>query len=124
MFGLRSRRAAASAPTWVCGQPVEAPLRWTSAGFTKPLRLVLEVALRPRREIVVRNEAGVTQEVFYHGHVPHLIEERIYRPIAGHALAVAAHARRLQSGRLGTYVAYLVGLVLVLLGIVRIGLLG
>jgi hydrogenase-4 component B len=124
LFGLRSRRAAASAPTWVCGQPVEAPLRWTSAGFTKPLRLVLEVALRPRREIVVRNAAGVTQEVSYRGHVPHLIEERIYRPIAGHALAVAAHARRLQSGRLGTYVAYLVGLVLVLLGIVRIGLLG
>jgi hydrogenase-4 component B len=119
----RGRGSAAPAPSWACGQLVEPTLNWTSAGFTKPLRLVLEVILRPRREITVRSERGVVQEVTYRGYVPHLIEERMYGPIARRALVVAAHARRLQSGSLGVYVAYLIGLVIVLLGAARIGLL-
>ena len=51
----RGRRVAASAPTWACGQRVEPALNWTSAGFTKPVRLVLEGLLRPEREISVRS---------------------------------------------------------------------
>ena len=114
----------APAPTWACGQRVEPRLQWTSAGFTKPLRLMLEVVLRPQREIVVRETGGVVQDVSYSGHVPHLIDEHLYRPVTHAALAEAVHARRLQSGRLGTYIAYLIGLVVVLLAAVRIGVIG
>jgi hydrogenase-4 component B len=64
------------------------------------------------------------QEVTYTGQVPHLIEERIYGPTSRLALAAAARIRRLQSGSLGTYVAYLIGLVLVLLAATRWGLVG
>jgi hydrogenase-4 component B len=121
---LRGRRSAAPAPTWACGQLVEPRLRWTSAGFTKPLRLMLEVVLRPQREIVVRETGGVLQEVSYSGHVPHLIDEHLYRPVTKVALVGAVHARRLQSGRLGTYVAYLIALVVVLLAAARLGVIG
>ena len=48
---LRGSRRAAPAPTWASGQLVEPALDWTSAGFTKSLRLVLEFVLRPEREI-------------------------------------------------------------------------
>ena len=113
---FRGRRAAAPAPSWACGQLVEPKLEWTSAGFTKPLRLVLEAVLRPQREVTVRTSGGVVQEVAYTGHVPHLIDERLYRPATRFALAGAARARRLQSGRLGVYVFYLLGLVVVLSG--------
>jgi hydrogenase-4 component B len=121
---LRGRRRAAPAPSWACGQLVGPELRWTSAGFTKPLRLVLEPILRPHREIIVRSEGGVVQEVAYRGEVPHLIDERLYRPAVRLALASASHARRLQSGSLGMYVAYLIGLVLALLAAARLGLIG
>jgi hydrogenase-4 component B len=121
---LRGKRSAQVAPTWACGQLVEPPLNWTSAGFSKPLRLVLEVILRPQREIVLRSAAGIVQEVAYRGHVPHLIDEHVYRPVARISLTAARHARRLQSGSLGTYVAYLVGLVLVLLAAARVGVIG
>ena len=121
---LRGRRAAAPAPSWACGQLVEPVLEWTSAGFTKPLRLVLEAVLRPQREVTVRTEGGVVQEVTHAAHVPHLIEEHLYRPAATAALAGATRARRLQSGRLGAYVFYLLGLVLVLLSAVRLGVIG
>jgi len=121
---LRGRRVSATAPTWACGQLVERPLDWTSAGFTKPLRLVLEDVLRPERDIVVRTEGGVVREVAYKGRVPHHFEERLYRPITTLAMGGAHHARRLQSGRLGAYVAYLLGLILVVLAAAKTGILG
>jgi hydrogenase-4 component B len=121
---LRGNRRAASAPTWASGQLVEPALNWTSAGFTKSLRLVLEFVLRPEREVSSKTVDGVLQEVAYSGHVPHLIEDRVYRPVERFGLRAAVHARRLQSGSIGTYVAYLIGLVVVLLLAVRIGAIG
>ena len=56
--------------------------------------------------------------------MPHLIDTHLYRPVTDGALLAASWARRLQSGRLGTYVAYLIGLVVVLLLAVRIGAIG
>jgi hydrogenase-4 component B len=123
LFALaRGRRRAAPAPSWACGQLVEPQLSWTSAGFTKPLRLVLEGVLRPQREIAASTRGGVVQEVRYEGHVPHLFDTHVFRPITQGALIGARHARRLQSGSLTAYVAYLVALVVVLLLAVRVGL--
>ncbi|HEY6796004.1 MAG TPA: proton-conducting transporter membrane subunit [Kineosporiaceae bacterium] len=119
----RGRRSAPPAPSWACGQQLGPELLWTSAGFTKPLRLVLEGVLRPRRRIAVRVHAGVVQEVRYTGSVPPLIDEHLYRPVARRSLAVAARVRRLQSGSLGTYVGYLIALVVGLVGLARSGVL-
>ena len=124
LLALRGRRTAAPAPTWACGQLVEPQLAWTSAGFTKPLRLVLEAVLRPEREVEVRTSGGVVQSVSYSGRVPQLIDERLYRPAVQLVLAGAAQARRLQTGRLGTYVVYLIVLVVVLLAAARAGIIG
>jgi hydrogenase-4 component B len=121
---LRGSRRAAPAPTWASGQLIEPALNWTSAGFTKSLRLVLAPVLRPEREVSSRTEGGVLQEVAYSGSVPHLIEDRLYRPVERLGFRAAASARRLQSGSIGTYVVYLVGLTVVLLLAVRLGVIG
>jgi hydrogenase-4 component B len=121
---LRGSRRAAPSPTWASGQPVEPVLLWTSAGFSKPLRLVLGAVLRPERRLETTTVGGVVQDVSYVGRVPHLIDAHLYRPITNGALVAAAWARRLQSGSLGTYVAYLIGLVVALLLAVRIGAIG
>jgi hydrogenase-4 component B len=120
----RGRRRAAPAPSWACGQLVGPELQWTSAGFTKPLRLVLEAVLRPTREVSRSIRGGVLQEVRYEGHVPHLFDTHLNRPITKVGLWAASHARRVQSGSLTAYVAYLVALVIVLLAAVRIGAIG
>ena len=121
---MRGNRRAAPSPTWASGQPIEPTLLWTSAGFSKPLRLVLEAVLRPEREIETTSRGGVVQEVSYAGRVPHLIDSASLPPGHERRPLTAAWARRLQSGRLGTYVAYLIGLVVVLLLAVRIGAIG
>ena len=64
------------------------------------------------------------QEVSYRGHVPHLFDQHLYAPVNRLALAAAVQARRLQSGRLGTYVAYLIALVVALLAAAKVGLIG
>jgi hydrogenase-4 component B len=124
LVALRGRGSAAPAPTWASGQIVEPELAWTSAGFSKPLRLTLEAVLRPERERAVSVEGGVVQEVTYQGRVPQLLDERLYRPAVALGLDAARHARRLQTGRLGNYVAYLIALVVLLLAAVKVGAIG
>jgi hydrogenase-4 component B len=121
---IAAGRRSAPAPAWVCGQPVEPSLEWTSAGFTKPLRLVLESVFRPEREIEVRTAGALVQEVRYRSEVPHLFDTVLYEPSQRVALRAARAARRLQSGSLRAYILYLLGLVLVLLAVVRVGGIG
>jgi formate hydrogenlyase subunit 4 len=96
LFAARGRRRAATAPSWACGQRLGPELAWTSAGFTKPLRLVLEGVLRPTRDISQSVRGGVLQEVRYEGHVPHLFDTHLNRPITRVGLWAAARARRVQ----------------------------
>lgn len=124
LWRLRGSRRGRPVPVWACGQSIEPALGWTSAGFTKPLRLVLEGVLRPRRELEVVREGGLVQSVRYSGEVPHLFDTALYRPARRGALAGARLARRIQSGSVRYYAAYLLGLLLAMLALVRIGAIG
>jgi hydrogenase-4 component B len=124
LAGVRGKRRSAPAPTWACGQPLVGELRWSSAAFTKPLRLVLEALLRPRRAIEVSRGGGMVQSITYTGDVPSLLDTTLYEPTVRFGLRAAAAARRLQSGNVRTYAAYLLGLVIGLLVLVHVGVLG
>ncbi|HWK29252.1 MAG TPA: proton-conducting transporter membrane subunit [Solirubrobacter sp.] len=113
-------RRAAPAPTWVCGQPVTPALGWTAAGFTKPLRLIVEVVLRPRRTLALDADGALR----YTRVVGSPAGRLLYRPAVRGALRGAAVARRLQTGNVRTYAAYLLALVLGLLALVQTGALG
>ena len=124
LLTLRGRHTAAPAPVWACGQAIEPPLAWTSAAFTKPIRLSMWSVLRPEREVDVLSRGGVPDEVRHRGAVPHLIDSAVYAPVLRLALAGAGRVRRLQSGSLRLYAGYLVGLVVLLLLLARTGVLG
>lgn len=124
LWRLRGDRRAAPSPAWACGQRIEPALRWSSAGFTKPLRLVLEGVLRPRREIEVLRAGGLVRAVRYRGEVPHLFDTALYGPVRRRALAGARVARRIQSGSVRAYAAYLLVLLLVMMVAVRVGAIG
>ncbi len=120
----RGTRRAAPAPTWACGQTLSPALHWTSAGFTKPLRLVLEAVLRPRREVEVVEQGGLVARVTYSSEIPSLADAQLYEPAIRAGLRGASVARRLQTGNVRTYALYLLALVLGLLALVRTGALG
>jgi hydrogenase-4 component B len=121
---LRRASPAVTAPTWICGQPQDGRLAWSSAGFTKPLRLVLEPLLRPERAVTTVSDGALVQSIEYRSVTPHLFDTLIFSPLERVALRGARGARRLQSGSLRVYVAYLLALVLGLLAATRLGLIG
>jgi NADH:ubiquinone oxidoreductase subunit 5 (subunit L)/multisubunit Na+/H+ antiporter MnhA subunit len=120
----RGSRRSAPVPAWACGQRIEPALGWTSSGFIKPLHLVLENVLRSRREITVLREHGLVRSVAYRGEIPHLFDTALYRPAWRAAQGLAATARRIQSGSIRAYAAYLLALLLVMLALTRIGVIG
>ncbi|MBK5232928.1 MAG: hydrogenase 4 subunit B [Thermoleophilia bacterium] len=117
----RGRRRAAPAPVWVSGQPDEPQLAWTLAGFTKPLRLMIDGALRTRRESVTTGSDGIVETVRFRGDVPHLFDTHLFEPVLRLATVAARYARRVQSGSLRAYLGYLAVLLLVLLLLLRLG---
>lgn len=124
LLRLSKRPRAAPALAWACGQPPTPQLAWTSAGFTKPLRLALVTLLRPQREVTATTERGVLQRVSYSNDVPHLFDTLFYAPLSRAALRGAMAARRLQSGSVRAYLIYLLALLGLLLALARIGALG
>jgi hydrogenase-4 component B len=120
----RGSRRVAPVPAWACGQPIDSGLAWTPAGFTKPVRLILESVLRPRRQVEVVRQGGVLRSVTYRGEVPHLFDTALYRPLHRRALEGARLVRRIQSGSVRAYAAYLLGLLLMVLLAVRVGVIG
>jgi hydrogenase-4 component B len=124
LWFLRGSRCSAPVPAWACGQRIEPAMDWTSAGFIKPLHLVLEGVLRPSREITTEREHGLVRSVAYRGEIPHLFDTHIYGPAWRAAQGAARFARRLQSGSVRTYAGYLLALLLALLALVRTGAIG
>lgn len=125
VFALMRRASpAVAAPTWISGQPHDDRLAWSSAGFTKALRLVLEPLLRPERVVTTVSTGALVRSIEYRSVTPHLFDTLIFSPLERVSLRGAHTARRLQSGSLRAYIAYLLVLVLGLLAAARLGLIG
>jgi formate hydrogenlyase subunit 3/multisubunit Na+/H+ antiporter MnhD subunit len=88
LAAARGARRAAPEPAWACGQPAGRELGYSPAGFTSPLGLVLAAE---------------------RGTVPHWFDTRIHAPTVRVALRGARAARRVQSGSVRAYAAYLLG---------------
>jgi len=107
---LRIRRV----PAWHSATSgVRGPSAYTAFGFANPLRHVLGNVLGTRREVYVTrsaSEGASTQEethVETRTIVVEPVETYLYRPLRSAMLGVARMAKRLQSGRLNAYVAYM-----------------
>ncbi len=126
---LRVRRVPAwrSATAGVTGSA-----RYTAFGFANPTRRVLATVLHTRTEVrrfapggsVTTPDLGddhsgrdgpAAPHIGYESDVIEVVEQYLYRPLLRPLLALGGAARRLQSGRLDAYLAYmLIALVAVL----------
>ncbi|MDA8039276.1 MAG: proton-conducting transporter membrane subunit [Actinomycetota bacterium] len=116
---LKVRRVA----PWHCATAGTAGRSDYSAfGFANPLRHVLGNVLGARRS----TELVATDGGSHDGRVAHLetetivvepLETYLYRPLWALALVASRAARRLQSGRLGAYVAYMLTALLIALAL-------
>jgi hydrogenase-4 component B len=125
---LRVRRV----PAWRSATAgVEGTDQYTAFGYTNPVRRVLAGVLLTRTELHSIEETADTGGEPGAAPVPHLgytsdvlelVEEFVYRPLARPMLALVRTAKRLQSGRLDAYLAYmLIALIAVLAVVTALG---
>lgn len=97
------------APSWTCGAPTDPRAQYTALGLTKPLRLIFEPVLRSEREIDVLEEGSpyFAKRIRYRSAVPQLFEQWLYQPFVQAVLWTSEQVRRLQTGSIHLYLAYL-----------------
>jgi NADH:ubiquinone oxidoreductase subunit 5 (subunit L)/multisubunit Na+/H+ antiporter MnhA subunit len=118
----RARRRAA---TWDCGDgPLTARMEYTATSYAEPLQRVFDNVLAPERDVDVTHAAESAyhlEAMLYRQRIPDRIENRLYRPLINLFSAIVRAARRLASGSMHRYLAYmLTALIAVLVaGVIR-----
>jgi formate hydrogenlyase subunit 3/multisubunit Na+/H+ antiporter MnhD subunit len=112
---LRVRRV----PAWRSATAgVEGADQYTASGYTNPTRKVLANVLHTRtelRQLERRAEGGA--HLGYRSDVIEVVEDYLYRPLVRPVLAAVHALKRLQSGRLDAYIAYML---IVLIGVLAV----
>jgi len=108
------RTGVRRAPTWDCGYAAPtARMQYTAGSFAGIINEWFAWALRPRRD-ARWPEGAFPAEASLADHTPETVLEHLVEPAGRVVLRVAILARRLQHGRLQTYLLYIViGLVAV-----------
>ncbi len=97
------RPSVRRAPIWLSGAAPEiAAVQYTPDSYANPIRVVLSSAYRFRRTLTTNGP----REIVVRTHVTPAFETYLYRPLTGAVLRLSGRARRLQSGRLGVYLLY------------------
>ncbi len=98
------------AMTWACGLDKIGPqMQYTATGFSKPIRMIFSSIVRARHEIEIENETSpyFRQTIRYELKTESIFHKYLYRPLNTAVLNSAHTLRKLQTGHLQTYLAYI-----------------
>ena len=117
ILGGRLRRREAM--TWACGlEKLEPRMQYTATGFSKPIRLIFSSIYRATHEIGISEDASpyFHPSIRYELRTESVFLRYLYEPLYVALTRSARFLRRLQTGRLQTYLAYIfITLVILLL---------
>jgi len=91
---------------------------YTAFGYANPTRRVLATVLHTRTEVRQIDAEESAAHVGYESDVIEVVGRYLYRPLLRPVLALARAARRLQSGRLDAYLAYMLIALIAVLSVV------
>ena len=106
------------AKTWACGIETLRPrMQYTATGFSKPIRLIFSAIYRARHEIEVSEDVSpyFKSEIRYEVTMEHVFEEKMYKPAMRGILSVARLGRKIQTGHIQSYLAYIFIVLIILL---------
>ncbi len=115
-FGGKLRRRVSA--TWACGLPTIAPrMQYTATGFSKPIRMIFSNVFRARHEIEISEETSpyFRPNISYELRTEALILKFLYEPVVRFVVRAALLARRIQTGHIQSYLAYIFITLVVLL---------
>jgi hydrogenase-4 component B len=118
---LRVDRRLRVGDTWGCGRIGQTPrMEYTATAFAEPLRRVFAEIYRPTKELTIDfhpESKYFVQSIEYRSEIRSWFEEYLYAPLVALVRWISLRVRRLQSGSLHGYLAYLFVVLIVMLGL-------
>jgi len=122
-FALGRKSPRTTGPSWDCGLPgLTSANEYTATAFSKPLRMIFAALFRPRREIQAEFDVSpyYPKSIHFESEIGPTFETQFYQPLWEGFLALTARMRKIQTGSIHAYLAYIfVTLILLLLFGVR-----
>ena len=104
---------------WACGlEKVNPRMQYTATGFSKPIRMIFSNIYRASHEIEISKESSAyfKSRIRYELKTESIFQKYLYEPLSNTLITVAHILRRIQTGRVQTYLAYIfITLILLLL---------
>jgi hydrogenase-4 component B len=114
-------RALRRGDTWGCGRIAQTPrMQYTATAFAEPLRRVFAALYRPSEDLSIDfhpQSRYFVQSIDYQTRILPWFERYLYAPVLAWVRVWAARARAVQSGSVHAYLSYLVGALVILLGL-------
>ncbi len=118
---LRANPRLRLGDTWGCGRIGQTPrMEYTATAFAEPLRRVFAELYRPTKELTIDfhpESKYFVQSIEYRSEIRSWFEEYLYAPLVAVVRWLSLRVRRLQSGSLHGYLAYLFVVLVVMLGL-------
>jgi hydrogenase-4 component B len=118
---LRVNRRGRISESWGCGRIGQtARMEYTATAFAEPLRRIFAELYRPTKELTIDfhpQSKYFVQSIEYRSEIRSWFEEFLYDPLLKAVQWVSFNVRKLQSGSLHGYVAYLFITLVVMLGL-------
>lgn len=120
-FGTDRRRRVRRAPVWVTGSGAELPaVQYRPSSYSNPMRVILRGPLGYRSRLIAEGAANARTRLILDTRVVLVIDRFLYQPAGAFALVVAQRVRAFQSGRLSSYLLYMLVALIVALSLVPI----
>ncbi len=119
--GRARRPATAVRAPWACGGELGVASQYSATAYAKPFRQVFGLVYRPVRSVRVESHTHpfFRVRVTYQGGTTDVLSRYVYRPAITGIVGLARQGRRLQSGSLRLYLAYMLTTLLLLLAFVH-----
>ncbi len=119
-FALLRRNGKRAYDTWACGFSYSTPrMQYTASSFAEPIIHIFKGILRPRSVLEERLSGRFLLGKQFETHIGDLLENGLYLPIYRLFIRLAFLARRLHTGYVHVYLAYILGTVVILLVLFR-----
>lgn len=125
LFGwLTRQRSVARREVWAGGIPKLLPeMTYTATGFSNPVRVVFQAIFRPNIVEDTRETIAVHFRTAIHRRrdESHVLDRLVFRPVGAAVAGLAHFLAGMHHGRLNAYVAYVLGFLIFILLLGRIG---
>lgn len=117
-----NHRGVRREPVWLSGSAARLTgVQYRPAAYSNPIRYVLRGLLGYERILRADDgDGGLGTVLVLETRMVLAVDRFVYQPITRGALAIAARARRLQSGRLSDYLLYMLAVLIVVLALIPI----